>query len=450
MASSEDEVERCELRLEHCFGKADLPQLLEMGKAAGVKDMDNLGKRSVALRYLRKLVEGQEADTHRETVINLQKLLQVCEFVQAEADSKTETSMLNTTGDDQHKQATDDADPTDNLSRLMRDKLLTGDALEDKASIFRRQLKFVGIIGSAKENITYINILSQINDAKASNYSEDDICRALRKAIAGTSNLRTYFDTQQTMQLRTMTNLLRDYYRERTSAELFMELGRLCQRPGEGATDFIFRSLELRQKVIMASDAEGSSYNTGLVRETFLRSVRTGLTDLHVRTHMSPLLDPRASPAQTDEQLLREVNIASAESEETNSKQKMVTKKVTVAETAVVKTDPAADLKSTIQPLVESLATLQKQVSDLQASRQTMTGDRNRQMANHNNSSHQTMTGDNSNRPTTSNYQRRDQGPRYRDYRCQGCRDVNSPRCTHCFHCGQENHLARDCASRKN
>ena len=42
----------------------------------------------------------------------------------------------------------------------------------------------------------------------------------------------------------------------------------------------------------------------------------------HIRAHMSPLLDPRATIPRSDEELLSEVNIASAESEETSSKHK--------------------------------------------------------------------------------------------------------------------------------
>ena len=101
------------------------------------------------------------------------------------------------------------------------------------------------------------------------------------------------------MNLNRMLNLLRDYYRGRTASELFQDFGRLCQHPGEGATDFIFRGFELHQKVIMASNAEGRSYNSSLVRETFLRSVRTGLTDPHIRTHISIRDLPNRAPMKS-------------------------------------------------------------------------------------------------------------------------------------------------------
>ena len=223
------------------------------------------------------------------------------------------------------------------------------------------------------------------------------------------------------MNLNRMLNLLRDYYRGRTAAELFQDFGRLCQHPGEGATDFIFQGFELHQKVTLASNAEGRSYSASLVRETFLRSVRTVLTDPHIRTHMSPLLNPRSTKPRSDEELLREVNIASAESEETSSKHKTTAKKVTVAETAVVKTEATADMKSTIQPLMEGLASLQKQITELQ-----------------NNSSRQTTTSENntSRQTTIRGYQSRDRD-RERDFRCRGCREVNSARCAHCFRSGE-------------
>ena len=415
MSQHTDEVENLELQLEEYFSKSTTPFLMEFGKAAGIADMGDGVRRTGVLRTLRKLVATAVGDTDEETADHLGGLVDIFESLKEDVARSANAAATDQLagGAKLRPRESSNADPMSDLARLLRDSAISGDAVDDKASIFRRQLKITGVIGSAKENITYLNLLSQVADAKASNYSPDDICRAIRKSISGTSTLRTYFDTQLTMDLSRMLGLLRDFYQERTASELFQELGRLLQQPGEGSTDFIFRGFELRQKVIMASQAEGGSYNEGLVNETFRRSVRTGLTDANIRTRMDPLLDPRAAIQLSDEQLLSEVNVASAVSAETASKHKALTKKVTVAEAVAVKTDATADLKATLQ---EGLATLQKQINELQH---------------------------NAGRQTTRSYQRRD-----RDFRCRKCRDANSERCTHCFHCGDVNHLARDCASK--
>jgi len=438
-----DHLEQLELQFEDCLSKASLSQLIDVGKDLGLAQMTTVIRKTVAMKRVRdfaekKSQEGSAEDTIKllehllsafkvvfgEEVVDQQKREEDGHGIESEA-SEFSTGKTGNTGN---------AFSTTDLAQLLQRCTLSKDTLDDKASVFRRQLKITGIIASTKDNITYLNLLSQIADAKANNYTEDDICRAVRKAIAAASNLRTYFDTQSTMKLQRMLNILRDFYRERTASEMFQDLGRLCQQQQEKATDFIFRAFELRQKVIMAADAEGGLYNSGLVQETFLRAVRTGITDSHIRAHMRPFLDPRSSTPIDDELLLRELNIAAAESEESSAKQKSVSaKKVTIAETTA-KTDTATnEVSSAIKPLMEGLANLQKQVNDLQNSNQN-----SRQSSNQNLNQNSY-----SNRQTNRNFQKRD-----RDFRCSKCREQNSSRCAHCFHCGQENHFARDCANK--
>jgi hypothetical protein len=316
--------------------------------------------------------------------------------------------------------------------------------------MLRRQLKVIGVIGSnSKDNITYLNLLSQIADARANKYSDDEIARAVRKAISATSHLRTYFDTQVNIDLRKMVNIIRDFYQERTASELFQSLGGLCQQPQEKSTDFILRAFELRQKVIMAADAEGGLYDKNLVQDSFCRAVRTGIADPQVRAHMRPFLDPKAAPGYIgDEVLLHEINKAAAENEETTSKQKSSsTRKVTIAEASTkAKDEPPNEGTSAIKPLVEGLAKqleeLTKQVNELQNQNRLTTQNTPRAEGSYPpESTHNTPRGARGYSRETTRYTQRGE----RSYRCNKCRDHNAARCGHCFHCGRENHRARDC-----
>ena len=181
----------------------------------------------------------------------------------------------------------------------------------------------MGTIGGedGKGKLGYINLCSQIADARNTKYTDNEICRAVRKAIAVSSYLRTYFDSQENMQLDGMLSMLRDYYREKTAAELFTELGSLCQNAKESATDFLLRSFELRQKVVAAATAEGDVYDVRLIYRTFCRSMRTGLRNDSVRTHMRQFLDPKALSPTNDGILLKEMNMAASEIDELTTKQ---------------------------------------------------------------------------------------------------------------------------------
>ena len=73
-------------------------------------------------------------------------------------------------------------------------------------------------------------------DARTTGYKDDDIAVAIKKAISAKSHLKTYFDTKP-MDLKSMLDILRDYHQEKSSAELFAELGMICQAAQEKSTD---------------------------------------------------------------------------------------------------------------------------------------------------------------------------------------------------------------------
>ena len=214
-----------------------------------------------------------------------------------------------------------------------------------------------------------------------------------------------------------MMDMIRNFYREKSASELYHDLGKLCQKPQETATDFLVRAFELRQKVSATAKIEGNLYEGKLINDTFCRSLRTGLSNDNIRLHMKQFLDPAAKKPTPDDVLLYEINVASSESEETSSKLKtMTTKKVTINEATGTQNETSKqDVASAIKPLLEGMASLQKQVKELQ---------------------------DASQQPPLHRYQGRP------IYRCKSCKDKDVPRCMHCFHCGGENHLARNCPTK--
>ena len=372
-------------------------------------------RKTQLLKMIRQHKDVSWCETPQENKAYLEKLLDAWkQLYTKKVSDKVETQeaeQLEVKGD------------TTGLTQLLKHLTTPGET-----SLYRRVFKISGTIGDSKTGgMNYINLCSQVVDAKNSGYKDQEIAIAIKKAISPGSVLRTYFDTLSALPLEKMLHVLRDYYREKTPTELFTELSTLCQGAREESMDFLLRGFEARQRVMAASLAEGGIYDERLVRDTFCRSVRTGLRDGNIRAAMKQFLDPR-KPIE-DETLLRELNIASSESQETTQKQK-ATSRIMINEVAEKETKIEDSIASAIKPLVAGMNAMKEQIQGIQ-DRNNNSLDSRRINSNNNNN----------NRPR-----------RFRPggYRCQKCSDENIFRCIHCFKCGSnDGHQMRDCTSGK-
>ena len=66
--------------------------------------------------------------------------------------------------------------------------------------------------------------------------------------------------------------------------ELYNELGQLTQQTKESSSEFLMRALEVKQKVIYASNesTEDMKYTKELIQILFVRSVTTGLSNITI------------------------------------------------------------------------------------------------------------------------------------------------------------------------
>ena len=92
-------------------------------------------------------------------------------------------------------------------------------------------------------------------------YQEPDIINAVVHAILPHSNLRSYIEMLPNMTLAKLRKILRLHYRESTAPELYQELSVIRQNPKETAPQFLFRALNLRNKVLFASQEDDSRFD---------------------------------------------------------------------------------------------------------------------------------------------------------------------------------------------
>eukprot|EP00794_Sanderia_malayensis_P019811 gene19811-21751_t len=122
-------------------------------------------------------------------------------------------------------------------------------------SLMRRELKISGTIGQPGETnkLNFISLIHQIEGALSKGYSEIEVREAVIKSISPGMTLRSFLECTPDLPLPKLRKILRSHYREKSSTELYKNLSTLTQAPNEDAQAFLFRALELRQRVIFTS-----------------------------------------------------------------------------------------------------------------------------------------------------------------------------------------------------
>ena len=466
-STNEDELEMRQEQFEETIAKATLRFLRKLAAKLSL-DLGDEGRRTRVMALLRSHIFaewGEDVAQHLEYMGN-----HVNPAMQAvmEDEDRDDSAARGGTSSFSQQQPTPRNEGADELMALL--KTLNQTNVNNRPS-----LRLVGTIGDQKDakNITYSNLLSQVADARASKFTEEEIVRAIKKATVASSHLRTVFDTTTKLALGKMLGMLRDFYHEKSARELNAELEQLAQAPTEKSTDFTLRAMQLRQRAIQAYEAEGGALAVvqPQVQGTFVRSLQTGLRE----DATSSKLDPLLCQAKVDDgDLLRAMNVADLMQEDRVTKKKR-DRKVTVAQ---VETTPSGDLSTLLKPLADSIAQLQQQMKEMKTAGVEPQGQRGAEARDSRSYDGATTRDSRSydgaaTRDSRSydgaatrdprsydgaaarNSRSYDGPPQYnatrrpgyqpKDFRCRQCKANDEPRCYHCFKCGSLDHRASYC-----
>ena len=139
----------------------------------------------------------------------------------------------------------------------------------------------------------------------------DGVIRAISPGLV----LRSYLESFKDLSLDRLKKILGSHYWVKNTAELYQSLASICQNGKETPQAFLMRALDLRQKILFASQ-EGEDplkYDTGHIQQLFRRTVETGLQDDSIRTKLRPFL---SNPLVEDEELIHQLNVAVSAEEE--------------------------------------------------------------------------------------------------------------------------------------
>lgn len=249
-------------------------------------------------------------------------------------------------------------------------------------------------VGDGTNCIRFVNVLRQIEVGKERKYAETEILDGVIRSIQPASKLRGYLEGRMDLRLTDLTRIIQSFYKERTATELYQELCQLVQNPKETLQNFVYRALELREKLLFTSNEQEVRYDPVLVETQFRHAISTVLREDVLMAEVQELLWKYKS----DLELIQGFNEIAKRNCERTQKLGTTSRKATVAASEVH--DPT--LRSEVQALRAEVHELKCQI------RQKGT----------------TYTPQKANR---------------RKY--EACTKNNHEQCRHCFKCGSEGHI---------
>ncbi len=153
-------------------------------------------------------------------------------------------------------------------------------------------LKYWVRLGNQGRKINFSTLAHQIKNGKNKNVPEHEIVHAVIKAIVPGMQLRSYLEGKANLTLPNLRRILRSHYQERGATELYKQLMSEVQDSKETPQNFLIHVLDLRQKILFASQEAESSlkYDPILVQNMFLHTVLTGLQNDYIRGDLKPYL----------------------------------------------------------------------------------------------------------------------------------------------------------------
>ena len=177
-------------------------------------------------------------------------------------------------------------------------------------SKFKRDFKISGQIGdlSQKDRLSFSSLVHQIENGLKNDYTEDEIKEAVIKAINPALSLRSYLEGKADLTLAKLRRIMRSHYQEKTATELYHQLSSTVQQPKEKPQEFLIRLLDLKQKVLFASQESDSElkYDPTLVHGMFVHSFSLGLQNENIKMEMKPHLEKKTV---SDEELFEKLNV---------------------------------------------------------------------------------------------------------------------------------------------
>lgn len=311
----------------------------------------------------------------------------------------------------------------------------------------RREFKINGQIGERgqRDKLSYSNLIHQIEMGLKRNHSEAEIIEAVVRAISPGLPLRDMLEIKTDLTIAQLRTILKGHYKEDSSTDLYHRLINITQDSNESPQNFLFRAIELKERLLAASREPGSEgdYGPELIQKKFLRAVGTGLINDNVKHQLKNFLDDLTV---TDDVLIAKTNEAASIEWERQQKFRRNNKDLKVRE---VRAEAQSAPKTTIgaireqeQPSSTGIKNKTGKVQSFASHTEIELLDAIKQLKSEMQDIRRLVN--DSHLPLSKSRPSRRRG-------CKHCQDNNRGEfCDHCFKCGQSGHLSRGCRFVKN
>ena len=136
-----------------------------------------------------------------------------------------------------------------NFSPILRE-------LNLRISLLRKELKIKGQIGNAnkKDKLTYVSIKHHTDEAQEAGYEESEIVSSVIRAMIPSLTLRNVLESTPNLSINQLLQYLEAHFAERNATDLCSKLTSIVQLPEESEYQYVMRCIEIRRKVILASN----------------------------------------------------------------------------------------------------------------------------------------------------------------------------------------------------
>lgn len=308
----------------------------------------------------------------------------------------------------------------------------------------RREFKICGQIGEhgQREKLSYLSLVRQIEMGMEKGHSETEVVEAVIRAISPGLPLRDMLEIKRGLTLSKLLTILKGHYKVDSSTELYHQLLNVSQEPTETALNFVFRAIELKEKLLWkaANEETDELYSRATIQRKFLRSIETGLLSDSIKYQLLPLLSDLST---TDEELIERVNeVSKLEHERLEKRRRSTAAKIPKVQElqAECQADPTP-VQSPAKPRESQTAVAVKAVKGKETKSESTN---TQQIIEELRKEMKQMF------MTAMEAGPRSMGPKQRERGCKKCREEGKgENCSHCFKCGREGHFSRGCRAQR-
>lgn len=109
-----------------------------------------------------------------------------------------------------------------------------------------------------KDRLSYTNLMHQIDRGLSRGHSEAEVVEAVIKSNSPGLSIRDMLEIKSDLTLPKLKAILKGHFKEDSSTDIYHKLVNITQDSRESPQNFLFRAIELKERLLLASREVGS------------------------------------------------------------------------------------------------------------------------------------------------------------------------------------------------